>query len=140
MADENRAQDTQLLIAMLTTIETRLHVIVFEPIDQQTKFRLEFVRFLPGPWKEVEGCFAIARNMFEHDDVVWHDLDTVGMTGVALRWKNDILDETVKQGGISRFFKIANSILGSLAKVIPPLEFVKEYKEIVEGTLKYLKG
>jgi hypothetical protein len=62
------------------------------------------------------------------------------MTGNMLRWKKAILDESVREGTVGRFLKFANAILGSLSKVIPPLEIVKEYKECVEGAMKYFRG
>jgi hypothetical protein len=43
----------------------------------------------------------------------------------TLRWKKTLLDESVREGTVGRFLKFANAILGSLAKVIPPLEIVK---------------
>jgi len=143
MANEGQTEDKKILIEMLVTIEKRLHVIVFETVEGETgrsRFRKEFVRMLPGPWKEVESAFLSARNTIERDDFNWGYVEGIGMTGDMLRWKKRMLDESVREGTVGRFLKFANAILGSLAKVIPPLEVVKEYKECVEGATKYFRG
>lgn len=53
----------------------------------------------------------------------------------SLRFKRDMLTQAIKQGVVSRALKIINSILGSLSKVFPFLEAVKEYKEHVEAAI-----
>ncbi len=90
--------------------------------------------------KQVSRGFLSARNMIERDEVNWEYVEGIGMTGNMLRWKKAMLDESVREGTVGRFLKFANAILGSLAKVIPPLEIVKEYKECVEGATKYFRG
>lgn len=143
MANEGQAEDKKILIEMLITIEKRLYLIVFEGRQAsagKSPFRKEFIRMLPGPWKEVEHTFLRARNMIERDEVNWEYVEGIGMTGNMLRWKKTLLDESVREGTVGRFLKFANAILGSLAKVIPPLEIVKEYKECVEGAQKYFRG
>lgn len=67
-------------------------------------------------------------------------VEGIGMTGHWLRWKKALLDESVREGAVGRFLKFANAILGSLAKAVPPLEIVKEYKECVEEAQKYFRG
>jgi hypothetical protein len=78
--------------------------------------------------------------MIEREELNWEYVEGVGMTGNWLRWKKRLLDESVREGTVGRFLKFANAILGSLAKVIPPLEVVKEYKECVEGAQRYFRG
>jgi hypothetical protein len=143
MADEGRKQDKKELIEILTTIEHRLHFIVSEAMagpPTQRGFRKEFLELFPGPWGEVEHNFRLARAMIERGDFDWKYIEGLGMAGPTLRWKKRMLDETVRQGVVSRFFKVANSILGSLSKAVPPLEFVKEYKEMVEAAMKFVRG
>jgi hypothetical protein len=143
MANEGQAEDKKILIEMLVTIEKRLYLIVFERgrnAAGKSPFRREFIRMLPGPWRQVEHAFLSARNMIEKDEVNWEYVEGIGMTGDMLRWKKVLLDESVREGTVGRFLKFANAILGSLAKVIPPLEIVKEYKECVEGAQKYFRG
>jgi hypothetical protein len=143
MANEWHAEDKKLLIGMLITIEQRLHIIVFEDDlepNRKSRFRKEFIGTLPGLWREVEHAFVSARNMIEEDEVNWEYVEGIGMRGNLLRWKKAMLDESVREGTVGRFLKFANAILGSLAKVIPPLEIVKEYKECVEGAQKYFRG
>lgn len=143
MAGEGREQDKKELIEILTTIEHRLDFIVSKAMADrhaQRGFRKEFMEFFPGPWGEVEHNFRLARSMIERDDVDWKYIEGLGMAGPTLRWKKRMLVESVRQGVVSRFFKVANSILGSLSKAVPPLEFVKEYKEMVEAAMKYVRG
>jgi hypothetical protein len=143
MANEGQAEDKKILIEMLVTIEKRLYIIVFEKdreASARSHFRKEFIRMLPGPWDEVEQAFKRARNMIEKKELNWEYVEGIGMTGDMLRWKKAMLDESVREGTVGRFLKFANAILGSLAKVIPPLEIVKEYKECVEGAQKYFRG
>lgn len=142
MATEAQAQDMRLLIEMLLTIEKRLYIIVFGRVDEagNHRFRKEFRQIVREPWPQVEHAFRDARNMIESEQLNWEYVEGIGMTGNWLRWKKRLLDESVKEGTVGRFLKFANAILGSLAKVIPPLEVVKEYKECVEGAQKYFRG
>jgi hypothetical protein len=143
MADERQTEDKRILIEMLVTIEKRLHIIVFEHgvnAEGRSRFRKEFIKMLPEPWPEVEHAFLSARNMIEREEFTWEYVEGIGMTGNMLRWKKAMLDESVREGTVGRFLKFANAILGSLSKVIPPLEIVKEYKECVEGAMKYFRG
>lgn len=143
MPDGEHQEDKEILLAMLVTIEKRLYAIVSAPTEQplgKPRFRKEFVQMFPGPWQVVEGSFRRARDMIERDDVNWEYVEGVGMTGPMLRWKKQFLDETVRQGVVGRFLKVANSILGSLSKAVPPLEIVKEYKEHVEAAMRYVRG
>jgi hypothetical protein len=124
---------------MLTKVERQLFIIVHEP-QQSARFRREFQEFFPGPWEEVAASFDKSRQMLASDELDWEYVEGIGLTGRMLDWKRRFLDETVREGGISRFLKVANSFLGSLSKVLLPLEAVKEYKEFVEAALKYLRG
>lgn len=144
MAEDGHAADKVILIEILVTMERQLFLIVSQPSDaklvKRSRFRKEFASFFPGPWRQVAGSFERARTMIQKDEVDWQYIEGVGMTGDWLRWKKRFFDETVKEGGVSRFLKVANSILGSLAKAIAPLEIVKEYKENVEAALRYGRG
>ena len=142
MAKKEQTEDQRLLIEMLGTIEKRLHIIVFEHHDQvgSRRFRKEFTQLVTEPWPQVQRAFQDARNMIESEQLNWEYVEGFGMTGDWLRWKKRLLDESVKEGTVGRFLKFANAILGSLSKVIPPLEIVKEYKDCVEGAMKYFRG
>jgi hypothetical protein len=139
MAGENHEKDKKILLEILINIEGRLRLIVHQRLDEPgiPQFRREFVEFFPGPWNEVVAHFSRSRQMIESDEVNWEYIEGIGMTGRMLEWKKRFFDETLRQGVASRFFDVANSILGSLSKVIPPLEAVKEYKEHVEAAMKY---
>ena len=142
MASKEQAEDQRLLIETLVTIEKRLYIIVFGHADELRgqRFRREFRQIVAEPWPQVERAFRDARNIIESEQLNWEYVEGVGMTGNWLKWKKRLLDESVREGTVGRFLKFANAILGSLAKVIPPSEVVKEYKECVEGAQKYFRG
>lgn len=142
MANEEQTENQRLLIEVLLTIEKRLYIIVVGKGDEigGRRFRKEFEHILMEPWPQVRDAFQSARSMIEREQLNWKYVEGVGMTGNWLRWKKRLLDESVKEGAVGRFLKLANAILGSLAKVIPPLEIVKEYKECVEAAQKYFRG
>jgi hypothetical protein len=142
MANKEQPEDQKLLIEMLFTIEKRLYIIVFEQAGEagSQRFRKEFRQIVAEPWPQVQRAFQSARNMIESEQLNWEYVEGIGMTGDWLKWKKRLLDESVKEGTAGRFLKFANAILGSLARVIPPLEIVKEYKECVEGAMKYFRG
>jgi hypothetical protein len=142
MANKEQTEDKKLLIEMLITIEKRLYIVVFRHADEVRgqRFRKEFRQIVTEPWPQVEHAFRDARNIIESEQLNWEYVEGVGMTGNWLRWKKRLLDESVKEGTVGRFLKFANAILGSLSKVIPPLEIVKEYKDCVEGAMKHFRG
>jgi len=140
MAQESRAEDKRILIEILIKIENRLYFIISERKRDRAGtplFRHEFVEFLLEPWDQVKAHFQRSRQMIEKDEIDWEYVEGLGMAGRMLKWKKRFFDETLNQGALSRFFKVSNSILGSLAKAIPPLEAVKEYKELVEAAMRY---
>jgi hypothetical protein len=138
MAQESRAEDKRTLIEILINIEKQLHFIISErKVDGRPLFRREFAAFLLEPGDQVATYFRRSQEMIEQDKIDWEYVEGLGMAGRMLKWKKRFFDETLRQGVLSRFFKVSNSILGSLAKAIPPLEAVKEYKEHVEAAMRY---
>jgi len=142
MANKEQAEDQKLLIEILVTIEKRLYIVVFDQANEarSQRFRKEFRQIVTEPWPQVQRAFQDARNMIQSEKLNWEYVEGVGMTGSWLWWKKQLLDESVKEGTVGRFLKFSNAILGSLSKVIPPLEIVKEYKDCVEGAMKYFRG
>jgi hypothetical protein len=109
-----------------------LRVIVFRRRDL---FRSEFREYFPGPWNDIEGRLSRAESALEQPDLNWEYLEGVGLVRDSLQFKRSMLTQAIKQGVVSRLLKIINSILGSLAKVFPFLEAVKEYKEHIEAAI-----
>jgi hypothetical protein len=140
MTPEERELDKKILIQILVDMEDRLRLVVFEPSGRPSKFRLEFVKLLPGPWDDVAAHFQRARGMIKDDELNWQYVEGLGLSGRWLKWKKQMFDETLKEGVLGRFLIVANSILGSLSKAIPPLELVNEYKEHVEAAMKYVRA
>jgi hypothetical protein len=135
--DDEKKKDFQTLINLLTVVEEQLKIVVHERKDL---FRKEFLEYLPGPWAEVERHFAQARQQIENGNLEWEYVESVGLTGDALLWKEKILRESVRQKIVGRILKVANGFLGSLLKGLPMAEFIKEYKDFVEGCMKLESG
>lgn len=136
VADE-RKSDRLNLIACLDLVELQLHRIVFE---QKDRFRNEFVEDFPGPWDEVKRRFEAAREQIRSDELDWRYVEGVGLTKSHLLWKRKLLEKAGRLGVLRRFLSMANSFLGSLVGALPVLEFVKEYKEMVEASLKIVRS
>jgi hypothetical protein len=140
---EDRERDKQILIEILKDIEKRLHFIVFTyrtKIKGDSPFRQEFISLVREPWSEVAAHFEFSRELIRRDELDWRYVEGIGLTRNILDWKKRMFDETIRQGGVRRFFKVAKSMLGSLSKAVPPLEFVMEYIELVEAAMKYSRG
>jgi len=131
----NHDRDKLVLVECLDLTEKQLRFIVFE---RKELFRKEFLRYFPGPWDEVEHRFKAARTQIKADDVDWVYLEGVGLTKTTAAWKRDLMREAAKHGVIGRFLDLANSFLGSLSGGLPVVEFIKEYKDCVEGCLKII--
>jgi len=139
MAEENRTKDKKALLEILINMEGKLSLIVHQMPNEpgMPQFRREFIEFFPGPWDQVAAHFTLSRTMIEKDEINWEYVEGIGMTGKMLEWKKRFFDETLRQNATTRFLEVSNSILGSLSNAIPPLEAVKEYKEIVEAAMRY---
>jgi len=141
MAETQREKDKRILVEMLVIVEDRLYRVVVElshaAPQSKLKFRNEYAQFFPGPWEEIKTRFDQSRQIVQGDDLDWQYVEGIGLTGKMLEWKKRFLDQVVEEGGTTRFLKVANSLLGSLSTVIPPLEAVREYKEHVEAAMTY---
>jgi hypothetical protein len=135
--DDEKKRDFQTLIALLTLTEQQLKTLVHE---RQDLFRQEFLEYLPGPWEDVERRFVLARQQIENGGLEWEYVEGAGLTGNRLLWKQNILRESVRQQIFGRILKVANGLLGSLSKGLPIVEFIKEYKDFVEGCMKMQGG
>jgi hypothetical protein len=137
MADDElaavlREQDRRILISIVDDIGRQLEIIVFQ---EKSIFRAEYKQHFPGPWRDVHERLSRARTALEKDDFNWEYVEGAGLVRDSLQFKRDMLNQAIKQGVVSRTLKIINSILGSLSKVFPFLEAVKEYKEHVEAAI-----
>jgi hypothetical protein len=136
MADE-RESDKMALVECLNIIEEQLNYIVFHRGDL---FRQEFRENFPGPWEEVVKRFQIARMQIENDEIDWRYVEGVGLTRSTLLWKRDLLRKARQTGVLRRFLDMANSFLGSLSGGPPIVEFIKEYKDMVEASLRIVRS
>ncbi len=125
-------EDIKMLDEILSNIGSILRIIV----NKKDEFiRPELTGSFPGPWTEVLSLLDEARKKLQSQDIDWEYVEGVGLTGVQLKFKHDLFMKDRLQRKVGRILRRANSILGSLAKVLPILEPVKEYKEQVEESL-----
>ena len=121
---------------MLEIVEDGLERIVHKP-------HLFLVRFRgaagSAPWLDTKGRLDRAKTMITQNEISWEYVAGVGLVGHELKWKRDLLRTEREQGTVGRFLKLANSFLGSLSKVLPVLEPVKEFKENIEACVAYSK-
>ncbi len=156
--------DRQLLLEILKTIRDELHAFVH---DRLFVFPQHIRGHFPGPWEEVNGSLEEARRkIHEEFPSIYGDLKEAGLTGEMLKFKKAILDQHVlvarsafdaarEQPSITLIeparhsfwlrisrpvLKSINSILGSLARVIPVLEVAKEYKEQAESGMEAVQA
>lgn len=129
-------EDTKTLVEILVFVAQLLERLVKElPGDEQHSF--------VGAWQEVE--FGLRRIIEQIDRIdseqsmLWRILQERGLTGSQLALKRERLDKArrkaEKTGIWGRVLKLINSILGSLS-VIPGIDPVKEFKEMVEDTME----
>jgi hypothetical protein len=71
----------------------------------------------------------------QNNNFNWSYVEGAGLVRDSLQFKRNMLTQAINQGVVARTLKIINSILGSLAKALPVLEAVKEYKEHVEAAI-----
>ena len=120
------------LIELVDRIERLLDRIVHDP----TLFRAEVRHLLPGPWEEIKSLFEKGRQALRKTD--WGYIEGVGLTRSGLWWKRDLLETDAKHGKLGAIVHRIDSLLGSLAKVIPVFEPILEYKEQVEASIEDL--
>src|ERR1035437_1364873 len=137
IAKPGSPQDKKVLIAMLTSIEEQLRILVLERPKQ---FRKDYLELLPGPWLEVQRRLETARKQIHDDQIDWQYVEGVGLTSKTALWKQKILTKSIRSGVWGRILKVCNAILGSLSGALPILEFVKEYKDCVEGCLRIIRS
>lgn len=116
----------------------------WSPILFKEKFRL----FISNAWNEIKlgmrtpaSTLASITNSF--NNLATAVLDEAGLAGAQLQLKLEGLNDAWKrfnENGTVRFLKHLlgwiNSILGSLAAVIPPAETWKEFKEAIEKLIE----
>jgi hypothetical protein len=140
-----------MLIELLEAIKNLLTWIVRDSGLIREEFRGRFMELLAEIQQRIDAVIE-RLNSVERGDPVYEELRVCGLTGNSLRMKAGVgrvlfkeLDDSAEQtsAGLRIFgrnlkfpLKWVNSLLGSLAKVFPPLEAVKEFKEHVELTLE----
>ncbi len=134
------SEDKKTIVEILRFVAELLERLVKQPSKgMPDRERKSF----EDAWHEVE--FGLRKAIDEIDSIdsennaLWHTLRERGLTGAQLRLKQQRLDNARQQGkktGLwGRTLKLINSILGNLS-VIPGIDAVKEFKEMVEDTLE----
>ena len=140
-----------MLIDLLQAIKSLLGWIVRDSALIKEEFRGRFMDVLEEMQQRIDSVIDRLDSV-EPGDPIHEELRVCGLTGNSLKMKTEVgralfkeLDESAVEtpSGLTIFgrklkfpLKWVNTILGSLAKVFPPLEAVKEYKEHVELTVE----
>ena len=139
--------DLSDLVAFLQALESQ----VFIPLLEQGRSLLRDDLAYPAidAWPSVQRSLASLRNTLTDaqtrlDSPVRRALEEIGLTGIQLQLKLQGFFGAIgrRVGRLSRrwlreVLAWANVILGSLARVLPAAEVVKEYKECLEVALDY---
>jgi hypothetical protein len=148
---QEKRKDLDTLAEMLLVIQQELYRIV----TNRRLFVRDSQELLLRVWGEIEAIIARVIGLLRQGEVEWTALENTGLTGTMLQVKYALLMQARQEAarvpfadvlipggslrgrrGRDRLFQLMNSFLGSLAKALPILEPVKEYKEIVEGSIR----
>jgi len=96
---------------------------------------IKFIEVWPQVEERLNSADLQISGMRQEGDALWRELSAVGLTGNALTMKLSVLESVVAPWfAFGRVLRWINSFLGSLAEAIPGVDFVKEYKEMLELT------
>lgn len=129
MADEEQEfeEPTEQLSQFLDKVQNELEMIVY---DTYRNIGPELSELLSSVWKELAENFDEAKK--DLLDIKQEDLFDVGLTGNGLKLKLKGFELAVANRLKKPILRWINIILGSLSKILPVLEPIKEYKEILE--------
>ncbi|HXJ96310.1 MAG TPA: hypothetical protein VMT20_26025 [Terriglobia bacterium] len=127
--------DKKDLTDVLEFIEKLLQVLVERvPEPDARQFRRVWDGEIRGKIQSVKGALT---NITSVQDDHWKELLDVGWTDESLRLKGDALASAAHKGALAKVLKLVNTALGSLEKVFPVLDPVKEFKEFLEPFFSY---
>jgi hypothetical protein len=148
--------DIRTLIQMLQTISALLRWIVRESGLIRPEIRGLQDELLGDVSEVINIVIKQLRSVGSEDDPIYRRLRICGLTGKSLAMKfevgrvlfRDLNESAVETPAGFKIFghklkfplKWANAILDSLAKVFPPLEAVKEFKDHVELTVEEIES
>jgi hypothetical protein len=133
-------EDREQLIGFLTTLRTVINEVLERPpgfLDPEMR-----TLFLDA-WLEVRGAFDVAVGYLQ-DDELDEGLARVGLTSLQLSLKLGGFRRALQhwfnrrtRGALRRLLAWADTILDSLAAVMPPAEVIREYKECLKNEADY---
>ncbi len=144
--------DIDEIAEVLRFLESFFGYLVHESGVIQIEFRDQFSGVLEIVLVRLQKASGDLKEIEDDDNEVWKGLDNAGLTGPPLQLKltlgRSMFNQTQPQtpGPAPRgfkakllepFFRWTNSFLGSLARAVPGLELVKEYKDGVEMALDH---
>ena len=139
MADEestnNAVRDREILVGMLGYAHKFLFVLVFERKELLMKGTANVLRM---GWEDAEA--SLVRASAQLREIDWRYVEGAGLTGRQLEMKDRLLRMDVGTGIVGRIIRRLDSIMGSLASVLPVLEIAREYKEQVEISIEDLNS
>lgn len=128
-------RDREILLGILDFAYRFLETLIFE---KQKVLRQGTGNILKEGWHDAEVSFARAREQLH--SVKWEYIEGVGLSGRQLEMKDRLLRMDVGTGIVGRILQRLDSIMGSLAAVLPILEIAREYKEQVEISVEDLNA
>jgi hypothetical protein len=136
-------EDIKRLVMLIKVTDRLLHWTVRVALSRADTFAImfEFGEQLQTMSARLEQAAEEVSEIRSTDDEGWRRLEIVGLTGESLSPKERILRFLLDRVTIlPPVLEWANSFLGSLAVVVPPVEAVKEFKEGLEMVVKHQHG
>lgn len=131
-SDWNEGRDA--LVQFLNDLQTLLKFLVNQRIPLES--RVQFQNGLNAATVQINAAITQLQQAQTEAHPVAAKLQEVGLRGDSGKLKLREFYEAIKTSPLKAVLKFANIILGSLAKAIPVLELVQEYKETVETKLE----
>ena len=129
----NFTSDKKDLGDVLEFIEKLLEVLVAKvPEPEARQFRRVWEGDIRTKIQNVKGEIA---KIPSTEDAKWTKVKDAGWDGESLRLKGDALAAAASRGALGTVLKYVISALGSLTKVFPKLNPVKEFVEFLEPFL-----
>lgn len=130
---QQRLQDQEFLLELLTQIEVVLRTLVH---DRKDLFPEHYQSALPGPWDEVAARLKAVHDQIKAEEFDWRYIHDIGIVTNPGKWERGLLDQSSGLEEWPRALDISRAILGSLKGAFPGLDFVLEYADCVRACLR----
>jgi hypothetical protein len=144
--DRSRAVGTDSYPECASVEKAFLRWVVYESDFIDVELRKEFIEAFAPVNERIESATAALQAVEDTNAALWRDLNTVGLLGASLSLKLSLGRRMAERAfepaqrpltgitgqALRPLLKWINSLLGSLARALPGIDLVKEYKEGVE--------